>query len=150
MDHGPVDSTTLSYISGYFRSQEWDDYIAARENYDIGLAQRLNSEEDLDELNEAEAEVLASVWAQFGAMDKYALRDYTHEHCPEWEAPGGTSLDIPYARVFKFLGKSNTDTLSEHVDMIRAMSENVESVRRDLHSLQERDTSGSVGTYSRS
>lgn len=147
MDHGPVDSTTLNYISGFFRSDSWDDFVAARENYAVGLARNIDTDDDLDELSEAESEVLSVIWQKFGWMDKYALRDYTHEHCPEWEPSGGTSLDIPYARVFKFLGKSNTDNLSEHVDMIRAMSENVESVRRDLHSLQERDGFGALGSY---
>jgi len=31
--------------------------------------------------------VLDSVWRQFGAMDKWKIRDWTHQHCPECKDP---------------------------------------------------------------
>ncbi len=141
MDHGPVDSQTLNFISGFFSSAGWDEFVSAREGYSVGLARSLGSLDDLDELSEAETDVLIAIWEQFGRMDKYVLRDFTHDHCPEWEHPGGSSREIPYARVFKFLGKDNTDVLAEHVEMLRAFSSDVEGQESDLQSLQSRDIS---------
>lgn len=39
-------------------------------------------------------------------MGKYEIRDYTHDHCPEWTDPNGSSSPIPYEKVFRALGQS--------------------------------------------
>lgn len=108
MPHGPVNSMTLNYINGYIEDAEWNALIADKAEHCIGLVNKKISVDELDELSEAEVELLESIWKKFGAMDRYALRDYTHQHCPEWEDPDGSSKPIPYERVLKFLGKDGT------------------------------------------
>ena len=56
-------------------------------------------------------------------MSKYELRDYTHQHCPEWEDPNGSSTPIPYERVFKFLGKPDSGDLAAKIVGERAINE---------------------------
>jgi cell division GTPase FtsZ len=56
-------------------------------------------------------------------MDKWALRDYTHKNCPEWEDPGDTSLVIPYERLLKYLGKdAASERIAEEISSIRQMA----------------------------
>lgn len=115
MNHGPVNSMTLDYINGYTLSREsWEEFISDRAGYKVGLTHPV-TDDDLDELSRVELKTLRAVWAEFGAFDRYQLRDWTHEHCPEWEDPNGSSMPIPYERVFKFLGKTNADELAARV-----------------------------------
>ena len=50
--------------------------------------------------------VLAAIWAKFGHMTKYQIRDYTHDsrNCPEWRDPKGSSYPIHYKTIFEALG----------------------------------------------
>lgn len=115
MDHGPANSLTLDCLNGFATSRPgWEDFVTGRENYTVGLTRDVK-DEDLDELSRAELKTLRLVWTEFGKFNGFELRDWTHEHCPEWEDPHGTSVTIPYERVFKFLGKSNADDLAARV-----------------------------------
>jgi uncharacterized phage-associated protein len=115
MNHGPVNSMTLDYVNGYAVSRDgWEEFVTDRANYQVGLSRPV-ADEDLDELSRAELRTLYSVWSEFGGYDRYQLRDWTHDNCPEWEDPHGSSTPIPYERVFKFLGKTNADELAARV-----------------------------------
>lgn len=116
MPHGPVNSMTLNHINGMVVDQNWDTYLAARAGYMLALSNPNLAVSDLDELSVAEIEVLNETWNAVGHMGRFDLRDYTHQHCPEWEDPKGSSAPIPYARLFKFLGKAEAaDELEERV-----------------------------------
>lgn len=116
MDHGPVNLMTLNYIDGCTQDRRnWDAFISDRDGYAVGLTKPNMKLEELDELSDAEVEVLGQVWGEFGHMNKWEIRDYTHENCPEWEDPEGSSAPIPYERVFKFLGKKNGDYLARRI-----------------------------------
>lgn len=124
MDHGPVNSLTLSYINGMsWGSSGWDEFITDREKHNVGLVKALTGDSDLDELSHAELRVLSETWAAFGHMSPFQIRDYTHDNCPEWEDPDGSSNPIPYERVFKFLGKENADELAHDIDAERRVEE---------------------------
>jgi hypothetical protein len=45
------------------------------------------------------------VWEQFGSIDTWALRDWTHDpdNIPEWEDPGNSSSEIPLERMMHSL-----------------------------------------------
>lgn len=107
MPHGPVLSYTLSHIDGYMKSCEggWDSWISDKANHQVALAHRVDVE-DLDELSPADIEVLQNTWQEFGWMDQWQIRDYTHDpdNVPEWQDPHGSSEPIPYRRVFEALG----------------------------------------------
>lgn len=125
MPHGPANSLTLNYVQGFSEnSEDWDSFISDKEGYNVGLARGNMAIEDLDELSRAETVTLEETWNQFGGMNPFALRDYTHAHCPEWEDPNGSSNPIPYERVLKHLGKDPdaADRIAEAIDEDRALA----------------------------
>lgn len=106
MRHGPVPSRTLNLINGD-ESERWDRWIAGRENHQVCLAKHDFDREDLDELSEAVMEIIDEIWDEFGSMNQWELRDYTHEHCPEWEDPQGSSRPIREEKIFTAFGWSD-------------------------------------------
>lgn len=122
MEHGPVPSTTLSLVDGCIEDAEWSEYISGRSDYLVGVANDSISYESLDELSRADEEVLNFLWDKFGDFDGFTLRDYTHEHCPEWEDPNGSSRPITHESVFRFLNKENGAELSKDIDEYRRLA----------------------------
>ena len=106
MPQGPVLSMTLNLMDGDVESSPrgWEGLISDKENHELSLRRPLTSD-DTDELSPADIDVLEAVWKQFGQMDKWEIRDYTHDHCPEWTNPNGSSVPIPYENVFRALGR---------------------------------------------
>lgn len=113
MKHGPVNSETYSMINGESDSlaSGWSDFLRDREDYNLALARPDISEEDLDELSDADIEVLNTVWDRFGHMNKWQLRDWTHvqANVPEWEDPGSSSFLIPLTRMMTHVNVPNVD-----------------------------------------
>lgn len=107
MKHGPVNSTTYSFINGEYDPTNcgWADYLSDRANHRVGLANSELSVDDLDELSDAEIQVLDDVWEKFGQMSEWNLRDWTHDpdNLPEWEDPGNSSFEIPLERMMHSL-----------------------------------------------
>lgn len=107
LDHGPVLSRTLNLMNGGCGDRasgaHWEEWISDRSNYDLHL-KRDFSRGDLDQLSDADLDVMESVWSHFGHMDKWTLRDYTHQNCPEWQNPNGSALPITDESVFLALG----------------------------------------------
>ena len=118
MDHGPVNSITLNYINGLTNRNrdDWEAFVTDRDGYNVGLTREV-SEDALDELSRAEYRTLQIIWRDFGHMDQYQIRDWTHENCPEWENPEGSSNPIPYERILKFLQKPHADDLAHQIEM---------------------------------
>lgn len=125
MDHGPVTSMSLNHVNGLSESEHWPQFVA-RAGYDVGAASGL-SLEGLDELSKADVRLLEKLWGQFGPLSQYELREWTHQYCPEWENPHGSSDPIPHDRVFKFLGKQNADSLAEAVLTYRTISRTLDT-----------------------
>ena len=103
MDHGPVPSTTLDLINGY-PNPEWSTWMKERDGHRVTLRKRAFAIEDLDELSPADLSVVDDTWEAFGSMDEWDLSRHTHEHCTEWQYPGGTSLPISERDIFHALG----------------------------------------------
>lgn len=110
---GPVDSRTYECVNE--GADGWDEFISGRADHKVGLANNALSVDALDELSDADLEVLTQTWDRFGHMDRWALVKYTHDNCPEWEDPDGSSLPIPYTRVFKFLSKARPEELERGI-----------------------------------
>lgn len=108
MKHGPVNSDTYSCINGEqdLAAIGWADFLRNKADHKIALAADGISEDNLDELSDADIEVLDAVWNRFGHMGKWELRDWTHDskNVPEWEDPGNTSVLIPIERIMAHLG----------------------------------------------
>lgn len=120
MPHGPANSLTLNFIDGNLEAKDWSDLIADREGNMVGLA-RAYSDADTDELSDAEIDAMEHVWAVFGPMDKFEIRNWTHENCPEWEDPSGSSTPIPLERTLRFLGVENASKFAKRVEASRAL-----------------------------
>jgi uncharacterized phage-associated protein len=116
MEHGPVTSITLNYISGNLESTDWSEFISDRDNYSVEANHKSVEPSHYDQLSKADFLLLHSLWDQFGPMTKYEIRDYTHENCPEWEDPDRSSKPIPYERVLKFLRKADTAALASEIE----------------------------------
>lgn len=108
MPHGPVNSITYDYLSGVYDPEGvgWADFLKDREDHNVGLANANITVDDLDELSQAELAILADVWTQFGNMNKWALRDWTHvaENVPEWKDPNGSSRKISLQEIMQAVG----------------------------------------------
>lgn len=111
MPHGPVLSQTYDLIKGHansphpFQDSPWQQLIKDEANYEVSLRHEIQRE-DLDELSLAELNILDKVFEEFGYYSRFEIRDYTHDHCPEWEDPNGGSFPIKPASIFRALGKS--------------------------------------------
>lgn len=119
MEHGPVNSITLNLLNGTgSESEAWEELLTDRAGHNVGLRHPV-TDDQLDELSEAEIETLHEVWTNFGHMDRYEIRDWAHENCPEWEDPNGSSNPIPFERVYKFLNKPNAEVLEKRLRAVR-------------------------------
>ncbi|KPW14658.1 hypothetical protein ALO91_102273 [Pseudomonas syringae pv. aceris] len=106
MEHGPVLSRTLDLMKQKIPSDGWNHWVTSpTHTYDVSLKCGVTDWEELDELSRADLDVLESVWKKFGHMDRYQLRDYTHDCLPEWENPGRSSRPIDPASLLQALGR---------------------------------------------
>ena len=104
MPHGPVLSITLNYMRGAGSLENgWSKWVSPIQNHEVSLARGYKPEE-LDLLSEVDIEVLQEVWNQFGHMEKWDIREYTHNYCPEWKDPHGSSTPITYKYLLGMLG----------------------------------------------
>jgi len=126
MPHGPVLSCTLSYINGDVKDSDyWDSWISDKENHTVSLNTPLNNLNQLDQLSDIELSIMEKTWSKFGSMDKWEIRDYTHDHCKEWKDPNNSSYPIPYKDVFKAIGRNKKDSsrLQQEIEATQNMDE---------------------------
>lgn len=111
MPHGPVLSMTLDLMNGHVESQPngWEFWISDKENHEVSLNNPLISLENLDELSEVELDILQQVWKQFGSMDQWKIRDWTHDNCAEWRDPNGSSCPIDFQEMAQAVGFNSED-----------------------------------------
>lgn len=111
MPKGPVLSRSLDLINGFERgapAAQWDEWMKDRAGHDVQLKRHFERD-DLDELSDADVEVLEAVWDAFGHMDKWTLSDWTHDNCAEWNNPHGSSAPIDEAHRLIAVGKSHEE-----------------------------------------
>lgn len=121
MPHGPVLSKTYELMNGSGFSVEdgWDSLVADRAGHMLSLKQCDLSQGDLDlpALSEADIEVLTAVQHEFGGMEAWDLRNFTHDHCAEWRDPDGSSRPIDYKDVFTALGRDPEEAQQAQLDL---------------------------------
>lgn len=107
MPHGPVLSQTYDLMLGSTPSspEGWESLIADIQDHQVKLRRPVQPDE-LGRLSDADIDILDRIWDQFGHMTRWQIRDYTHDHCPEWEDPKGSSKPLNPAKVFQALGRS--------------------------------------------
>ena len=127
MDHGPVLSITLNYMQGYKKPDNgWDKWISSKKDHKVSLARKFKAH-DLDLLSKATLEILEDVWRSYGHMGQWDICDYTHEHCPEWQDPRGSSLAITYEHLLRSLGyeKEKAEEVALELESQREISESL-------------------------
>lgn len=128
MPHGPVMSTTLDLIRG--RADIDGDYwyrLIKTDHHDVCLRtdpREMDADEVFDELSRADIRILDEIYAQYGHMNRYELRDMTHLRnvCPEWHDPHGSRTLIDVREIFIDAGK----TPEEVENILRSMRESQE------------------------
>jgi len=122
MPEGPVLTQTLDLTNGALDSVPggWNNWVTDKADYEVALNPKKKGfdRDDLDELSNAEIEVLDCVWKKFGHMEKYEIRDWTHKYCKEWEDPHGSSFPIPLERIYKAVGYSNEQSKVLHNEAV--------------------------------
>jgi len=105
MNNGPILSITYNCIKNEAGSKDrsWKKWIEDKKGYFISLKNKINSVEELDELSESDIEILNKIWDEFGEMSWTDIIQYTHDNCPEWKHPHGSSNPIEYSDIFKAL-----------------------------------------------
>ncbi len=109
LPHGPIGSSTLNGIDGNIHEEIWRSFIARHGNKIFAV--RRFDRDDLDELSNAELRTLASVWERYGHMSASQLRNFTHDHCPEYTETDGKRIPIDYAKLLVAVGMTEEDAL---------------------------------------
>ena len=121
MPHGPVLSMTLNYMDGNIKSEQggWESWISDKENHEMSLVQEVDIDA-LDELSQADITVLDSVWQKFGGMGRWKIRDWTHQHCEEWQDPKGSMLPIQRESIYRAVNHTEEATREYLAEIERA------------------------------
>lgn len=109
MPHGPVLSFTLDKLNepeAPGDTSYWHRYITERRNHEVSLKDRARVPND--QLSPAEEQLLDEVYAEFGAMSQWELRDFSHT-LPEWQDPNGSSRPIHIEDILRSEGFSEDD-----------------------------------------
>lgn len=78
--YGPVISEVLDALNGNY----WPGLVL--QQYNVALAD--GKQPSQDALSEWGRELIARVYAQFGAMDQWTISEWTHREFAEWHDPG--------------------------------------------------------------
>jgi len=117
MPHGPVLSFTLDRINDTAPpdgSSYWHRHISERRDHEVALL----GDAPRDQLSPAEEQLLDAVRREFGAMNQWDLRDYSHT-LPEWRDPKGSSLPIEIRDILLAEGFSESEA-REVLDSLQA------------------------------
>ena len=107
MKHGPVLSRTLELMTedpDPLAPSYWAEIISPPSNYEV----RLKGEAPHDQLSPAQEDIIDRVYAQYGHMHRFQIRDFTHT-LPEWSDPNGSSIPIRPKDVLLAQGVSADD-----------------------------------------
>jgi hypothetical protein len=133
MPHGPVNSTTLDHINGFYKvsPHDWADFLTEREHNVIALSRDDIGRDDLDELSDADLECADEVWRKFGGMDQWRLRDWTHdpENVPEWRDPNGGREPIPLIEIMRAVRVENAEEMADLHSSMKAVENAFQAAR---------------------
>jgi uncharacterized phage-associated protein len=106
LPHGTAISEVLDLmkrIEGFDDSSYWTDHLTK-----IGNEMRLKESAGDDELSSAETELVAQVFKTYGGLNKWDLRDLTHQF-GEWTDPKGSCIPIAIEEILHHQGKSGKE-----------------------------------------
>jgi hypothetical protein len=84
----------------------------------IGLATHSITEDKLDELSEADIEVMNRVWDTFGQIEPFELVCWTYDknNVSEWEDPKKSSKPITLLKMMKKIGAEDAEYQVELIE----------------------------------
>jgi len=102
MQHGPALSSTLNQLQSEGDFTQWVTACGSN-HHEVAAGADLDS---ADLLSRADRAILDAIWARFGDMHMWDLRNWTHDpaNCPEWEDPNGSSRTISLEALGRALG----------------------------------------------
>ena len=119
MKHGPVCSSSLNGIDGNLDHATWGTYVVNTDN--VVTPTGRFSRDDLDEVSDAEVAIIEHLWRRFGHMNASAIRNYTHDHCPEYVEVSRGRLPISPGDVYTALGKDSPAALADEIRSFRRL-----------------------------
>ena len=117
LPHGPICSSSLNAIDGIIHQDIWSQYLA-KHGRDKVYVTKCVQRDDLDELSELELECAEVTWDQFAHMSAWAIRKWTHDHCPEYTETQGR-IPISYQQVLEALGDPNAADIDREINALR-------------------------------
>lgn len=131
MKHGPVLSHIFDLVSQKKRrlpTSDWHKFIPRPSAYVYTL--RFAGVPDLSELSEAEEAIIDEVYARHRKKTEWELAEFTHT-LPEWSDPKETSVPIPFEKILRAAGASNSRIrgIAEAADADWQMEQLLASVR---------------------
>jgi uncharacterized phage-associated protein len=116
MDKGPVLSRVRDLITE--ESQEpsfWVATISEPHQFKVSLIKEI----ELEELSDAETELLEEIFNRYGALGRWELVELTHD-LPEWVDPQGSAVAISYSDILRNGGKTEAE-IAVIEDELRAL-----------------------------
>lgn len=103
MPHGPVLSQTYDLIKG--GSGIWASRIKDEANHIVSLRELF----DFQETSPAILKILDETYFKYGRMGWREIVKFTHDNCPEWRDPQGSSYPITPKAILIAMGKTGSD-----------------------------------------
>jgi uncharacterized phage-associated protein len=122
MKDGPVCSSVLNGINGNIDKDGWSSLVSLKDNKKVQPARRVIERESLDELSDAEMDVLGNIWKRFGEMTSHQIRKWTHDNCPEYKEVKSGRLPITYREMAEAVGESDPDHIEQEISYRRRVS----------------------------
>lgn len=120
LPHGPICSSTLNGINGEGENEIWSKMISVSGSKDVKAVQNI-ARDDLDEVSNAEWNVLEYIWHSFGHLTAGQIRNYTHKNCPEYVEVASGRLPIRMFDILEALGIENARDVETHISAARRM-----------------------------
>jgi uncharacterized phage-associated protein len=117
LPHGPICSSTLNGIDGIIHNATWDEFIARNGNIVVALKKFTRAE--LDELSDAELSAARATWKRFRGMTASQIRNWSHEHCPEYTETLKRRIPIAYRDVLEALGREDAEQIDREINEMR-------------------------------
>lgn len=114
--HGPVVSSALDGMDHRLSDPVWASLHLADNRRDVTIVGELGE----DRLSRADRRILDATWDEFGGMTASQLRNWTHDHCPEYVEVGPDSrLPIDLAEIMRQVGRDDPDDAAREVRMLQ-------------------------------
>lgn len=119
---GPICSSTLNGINGDLEDPYWSQLVRMdKNNRNVHPATEVDRDA-LDEVSDAEIEVLGHVWGRFGTFSASQIRQWTHDNCPEYAEVTKGRLPITYRDLAEAVGREDGQRVELEIAHSRRMA----------------------------